>query len=237
MRQIEICVLYACTHILCVPNAPPLSIRISNFFAGELREPETFSQAELSDLVQDLGLSKKLSELLSSRLKDKNLLKTDTKVTFYRTREKNLLQYFDSKFDFVFCSDIPGLVNAMGAPRYDPKEWRLFIDSSKRSLKCVLLHIGNIFGAIPIGHSVHLKEKYEHIKTVLELLKYGEHKWIIGVDLKMVNFLLGQQSGYTKCPCFICLWDSRAKDKHWILKEWPVRDSLNVGKKTSLINP
>ncbi|XP_076031939.1 uncharacterized protein LOC143019842 [Oratosquilla oratoria] len=154
-------------------------------FAGISTEPETFSQAELNDLVRDLGLSKKLSELLASRLKDKNLLKIDTKVTFFRNREKNLLQFFDSKFDFVYCCDIPGLVTAMGAPGYDPKEWRLFIDSSKRSLKCVLLHIGNIFGAIPIGHSVHLKEKYEHIKTVLELLKYEEHKC---VDLKKCQF-------------------------------------------------
>ncbi|XP_076057274.1 uncharacterized protein LOC143034813 [Oratosquilla oratoria] len=206
-------------------------------FAGISTEPETFSQAELNDLVRYLGLSKKLSELLASRLKDKNLLKIDTKVTFFRNREKNLLQFFDSKFDFVYCCDIPGLVTAMGALGYDPKEWRLFIDSSKRSLNCVLLHIGNIFGAIPIGHSVHLKEKYEHIKTVLELLKYEEHKWIICVDLKMVNFLLGQQGGYTKFPCFICLWDSRAKDRHWIQKEWPVRESLNVGKKNIIYEP
>ena len=28
-------------------------------------------------------------------------------------------------------------------------------------------------------------------------------------DLKMVNFLLGQQSGFTKYPCFLCMWDSR----------------------------
>ena len=77
-----------------------------------------------------------------------------------------------------------------------------FIDSSK-SLKCVLLHNGNLFGAIPIGHSVYLKEKHENLKVVLDLLKYDDHKWIICVDLKMVNFLLGQQGGYTKYPCFL----------------------------------
>ena len=88
----------------------------------------------------------------------------------------------------------------MGVTLYDPKEWRLFLDSSKRSLKCVLLHNGNIYGAIPIGHSVHLKEQYEHIKLVLDLLQYKEQNWVIYVDLKMVNFLLGQQGGYTKYP-------------------------------------
>lgn len=45
----------------------------------------------------------------------------------------------------------------------------------------------------------------------------------------MVNFLLGQQSGYTKNPCFICLWDSRAKQDHWKQVTWPLRKNLVVG--------
>jgi len=45
----------------------------------------------------------------------------------------------------------------------------------------------------------------------------------------MVNFPLGQQSGYTKYPCFICLWDSRAYHEHWIRKEWPLRKDMVVG--------
>ena len=95
-----------------------------------------------------------------------------------------------------------------------PKDWCLFIDSSKKSLKCILLHMGNFFGAMPRGHSGHLKEKYEHIKTGLEHLKYEEHKWIICVYLKIVTFLFGLQGGQTKFPCFLCFWDSRAKDRH-----------------------
>ena len=69
-----------------------------------------------------------------------------------------------------------GLLVGMGVPQYDPNEWRLFIDSSKKSLKCVLLHNENFFGAICFGHSVYLKEKQEQIKLVLDLLKYGDHK-------------------------------------------------------------
>ena len=156
-------------------------------------------------------------------------------MTFFRDREKKLLEFFDCKLGLVYCCDIPGLVTAMGAPRYDPTEWRLFIDSSKRSLKCVLLHIGNVYGALPIGHSVLLKESYEHIKTVLKLLQYENHEWVICVDLKMVNFLLGQQGGYTKYPCFLCLWDSRARDRHYIQKEWPPRENFSVGEK-NIIN-
>ena len=47
----------------------------------------------------------------------------------------------------------------------------------------------------------------------------------------MVNFLLGQQSGYTKYPCFLCYWDSRDKVNHWTKTDWPVSDRLTVGKK------
>ena len=110
---------------------------------------------------------------------------------------------------------MPGLLVAMGFPLYDLNEWRLFIDSSKKGLKCVLLHNGNLFGAIPIGRSVHLKEKHEQIKLVLDLLNYEGHKWIICGNLKIVNLSIEQQGGYTKCPCLLCLLDSRAKDKHW----------------------
>ena len=53
-------------------------------------------------------------------------------------------------------------------------------------------------GLIPVGHSTTLKEKYDAIKSVLQHIKYNDHQWVICADLKMVNFLLGQQSSYTK---------------------------------------
>ena len=84
------------------------------------------------------------------------------------------------------------LLVVMDGPQYDPNEWRLFMDSSKKSLKCVLFHNGNFLGAIPIGHSVYLKTRHEHIKVALDLLKYDNHKWVICADLEMVNFLLWQ---------------------------------------------
>ena len=111
----------------------------------------------------------------------------------------------------------------------------MFIDISKRSLKCVLLHNSNIYAPMPIGHSTTLKEKYA-IKTVLQHIKYEHHQWVICVNLKMVNFLLGQQSGYTKFPCFLCYWDSRDKANHWKIKNWPVREQLKVGDKNVIHN-
>ena len=62
-------------------------------------------------------------------------------------------------------------------------------------------------------------------------MNYTEHNWFICVDLKMVNFLLGQQIGYTKYPCFLCLWDSRDRKNHWTRKVWPTRVEMEVGVK------
>ena len=105
--------------------------------------PQCFNQEELSDLVRDLGLSKELSEVLASRLKEKNLLERGTSITFYRTSEQYLLPFFTQEKTLVFCNDVSGLLRQMGVHVYIPTDWRLFIDSSKRSLKCVLLHNGN----------------------------------------------------------------------------------------------
>ena len=101
----------------------------------------------------------------------------------------------------------------------------------------MLLHNGSLFGAIAIGHSVYLKDKHEPITVVLHLLKYDDHKWVIYVDLNMINLLLGQQGGYTKYQCFLCLWDIRAKDKHWEQKLWSVRKRLAVGEKNIIHQP
>ena len=92
----------------------------------------------------------------------------------------------------------------------------MFIDCSKQSLKCILLHNGNLFGAVPIGHSVCFHEEHGDAERATELLQYDKHNWVICVDLKMVCFLLGQQRGYTKYPCFLCMWDSRAREKLWV---------------------
>ena len=45
-----------------------------NDFPPSLLPPQLFSQNELNDLARDLNLSKESSELLASRLKEKNRL-------------------------------------------------------------------------------------------------------------------------------------------------------------------
>ena len=54
----------------------------------------------------------------------------------------------------------------------------------------------------------------------------------------MVNFLLGQQGGHTKYPCFLCYFDSRANKEHWVKKEWPPSNTIQyTGEKNIVNNP
>ena len=74
-----------------------------------------------------------------------------------------------------FCSDVTGLFEAIGIT-HQPDQWRLFIDSSAKSLKAVLVHNGNQYPSILVGYSVHLKEDYDNVKTLLQKTKYDEYK-------------------------------------------------------------
>ena len=65
---------------------------------------------------------------------------------------------------------------------YNPDEWRLFIDSSKSSLKiCLLINKSkqkqDDLPVVPILYSTTLKENVEHMKLVLDLIDYEGHKW------------------------------------------------------------
>jgi hypothetical protein len=52
--------------------------------------------------------------------------------------------------------------------QYAPEQWRLFIDSSKVSLKAVLEHNRNKHPSIPLAHAVHMKESYTNIQGLLK---------------------------------------------------------------------
>lgn len=152
--------------------------------------PRPLTQSKLNDLTRDLGLSKENAQLLGSRLSDSNLLSKETTFYWYRNREEKFRRFFevDSSSSLVYCNDVKGLIEALGVP-YQPREWRLFIDSSSRSLKAVLLHIGNKMASVPIGHSVQLTESYKNMKILIDAIKYSNHNWLICGDLK-VRYLL-----------------------------------------------
>ncbi|XP_072276834.1 uncharacterized protein [Pyxicephalus adspersus] len=71
-------------------------------YEGSVSSNQQFSQEEFNDLIRDLSLSKQASELLASRLKEKNCLRPEVKVTVYRTREETFLPYFSEDGDFVY---------------------------------------------------------------------------------------------------------------------------------------
>lgn len=198
--------------------------------------PHLITQGELNDLVRDLDLPKSKAELLGSRLQQWNLLDKGVKVSIYRKRQSPLTDFFAVEDDLVFCHDIPSLMTELNV-QYTPDKWRLFIDSSKTSLKAVLLSNGNEHPSVPIGHSVNMKETYDNLKMLLRCIKYDDHKWNICADLKVVALLTGLQSGYTKYCCFLCEWDSRAKDKHYKIKAWPPRETIEVGVKNLTREP
>ena len=87
---------------------------------------------------------------------------------------------------------------------YDSNGWRLFIDSSKKTIKAVLLHIENILPSVSIAYSTTMKETYHNFQFMLEKIRYSEHKWLICADLKVVAILTELQLGYTKYCYLLC---------------------------------
>ena len=193
--------------------------------------PHLLTQAALNDLIRDLDLSKDKSELLASRLKQRNLLQEGVCITFARKRHSDISNFFSMKGSLCYCHDAEGLMMHMCTTEpYDPTCWRLFIDSGKDSLKAILLHNGNRLPSIPLAHGAKMPETHATMNVVLSKLNYSKHQWNICGDLKVIALLLGLQLGYTKHMCFLCLWDSRADAEHYIKKDWPVRPEPTVGR-------
>jgi hypothetical protein len=92
------------------------------------------------------------------------------------------------------------------------------------------LHNGNNYTSLPIGHSAHLKESYQNLELVLTKTGYTAHDWMICGDLKVLCMLLGQLAGYTKYPCFMFEWDSRARSQHWEQEHF-AQNSLAIQRK------
>ena len=182
-------------------------------------EPHWTTPEDLKDLARDLYLSKQKWELLDSRLKQWNLIQEDVRITSFRNRNKDLASFFEMENKLCYCTTIPGLFTSLALP-HNPSDWCLFIDSSKWSLKGVLLNNGNKYPSIPIAHSVHLKESYDNMELLLEAIKYSEYQWILCGEFKVIGLLMGMQAGFTKYRCFLCLWDIRSVSQHYKQKDW-----------------
>ena len=159
--------------------------------------------------------------MLAFRLQRKHRLKAGTRVLFYFNCEEELRKFFLMASLFI-VQTLRGFFLLLVC-LHNIQMTGDFINDSKRSLKCILLHNSNQYRSIFIGQFVTLKKNCDNIKFVLKRLKYCVRQWFIYVDLKMVNFLLVQQGGPTKYPCFLCYWGSKVNEEHWIRKEWLVK--------------
>lgn len=183
----------------------------------------------LDRITRRLKLSGRKSILLAQELKAVNILAPNVNIFSARGRHKHYTAHFKSieNNSLAYCTDIRALVSDMQNV-YDPEEWRLFIDSSKSSLKAVLLHIENAKNSIPIALSTNTKENYASLKKIIELVKYEEHQWKICADLKVITLLRGMQTGYTKNMCFMCLWDTRFAGNQYDERNWPMREEIRL---------
>ena len=66
---------------------------------------------------------------------------------------EDLVQFFKMENGLVACTDTDGLMQQLNI-NHNPLDWRLFIDSSKLSLKAVFLYNGNTLPSIPVGYLV-----------------------------------------------------------------------------------
>jgi hypothetical protein len=161
----------------------------------------------------------------------KNMLAPGTSCCLYRRREKKFILHFSQEVRPVYCNNLPELVRRPGLSEYDPREWRLSISASSRSIKGVLLHNWNVFGSAPGALSVLFKESYGNLGTLLLWTKYQEHNWQVCGDFKILSMSLGQRSGYARHPNFMCEWDDTARSRHWIQKDRPPRENWSSVRK------
>ena len=93
-------------------------------------------------------------------------------ISVYHKRHEDLVHFFKMERGRVACTDIDGLQQTLNI-HHNPLDWWLLIDSSKLSLKAVLLHNGNNLPSIPVGHSMH-NESYENMKILMDAINYDK---------------------------------------------------------------
>ena len=94
--------------------------------ASTSKESHFPNQQEMDDLIEDLGLTKENTELLTSRLKEWNLLDPTCKVSKYRKPSFELARFFtvSQPHWLCYCSDIFGVFNEIGN-RLQPRRFAL----------------------------------------------------------------------------------------------------------------
>jgi hypothetical protein len=195
---------------------------------------EKFSTVALNDLVRNLGHSKKAGWQLGQELKMRGCLQNGAKFYHLRDRDVDFRCYFEKDSTSVYCSDIEGLFRKF-QHEHVPEEWRLFVDSSVKSLKAVLLCNKQKFPSIPIFYTEEKKEKRENIEELLKKINYNKYLWHFCGDLKMIGVTLGIQGTNASRPCFLCDWERPRSGEMWSSKKGNLRSSWIKGKDPNIV--
>jgi hypothetical protein len=170
-------------------------VRGSSLFPTNVNITSPHHTKGLHYRLRDLILSQTQSCGLHNCKGGINLLEKSLKVTSFRRRHRDFEKFFSSSEDVVYCNYVEGLFGALGRV-YNSEEWRIFIDSSKVSLKAVLRHTGNNYPSVPLADCLHMKKKsHEIMRNFLNYIDYDKFKLKICGDLKVPGLLLGMQQG------------------------------------------
>ena len=134
----------------------------------------------------------------------------------FQTRKSS--RFFVHRIMCVIAATLTAVFEELESEHHS-NEWRLFTHSSKANLKAVMLNNGNKKPFISLLHATALKKKHKTTQLILRLINYAACKSNICGNLKVIGVLLGMQMGYTKNECFLCLWDSRDNEQHYIKKD------------------
>ena len=170
--------------------------------------PHLFYKKDLNDLVRDLRLNKDKSEILASRLQQRNRAQKGVNFTHFRTRHSNLQDYFTVQDNVCCSSKIDGLFESQDAD-HGAATWKLLVDSNTVSLKVVLSHNRNQRPFVPLIHIVKLKHTCNNMELILHLINNSNYD-ASGAVVKAISFLA------MKRQCILCCWDSPE------LRWWPL---------------
>ena len=177
------------------------------------------TQDDLNDLVWNLNLSKGKSKVLESRLQHWKLFSPGTKISFYLQSSMRSSNFFSIDGKLCYCNDIRALFESIGI-NYDPDDRKLFVDGFKESIMDSSVHNGNILLSISVAYSTILKKTYNTLQFILNRICYKKSRWFVFSDLKIILLLRDLQLGYSKYSCFLYLWESRARSKHYEKEHW-----------------
>ena len=133
-----------------------------------------------------------------------------------------LEEFFTVEGTLVAWKDVDGLFKALNMSQCSG-ERRLFIDSSKVSLKAVLLHNGNVLPSIPVAHQFGIKESDVSMKQLLQYMQWTHTSRKFVRTWKSLHVCLDCRSGTLNFLVF-CV-SGTAEARHFIVKRiWPLRE-------------